>query len=169
MSANTGVSDQLAMDLAKALQHSADGSANAQHRWSFGCARASPVDAELKDASCIHRAAPTDISAARMSSTSGVSSQLAGDLVQAIRGAAAESSVQSLQALLARLDLVRKDRSEVNDAAEMHRPTMSPDVSCVSVSAYSGVSDQLAFDLLKSVQSAADGPTLTHKDLVAYF
>ena len=134
-------------------------------------ARQSPVDAELKDASSIHRAAPTDISAARMSSTSGVSSQLAGDLVQAIRGAAAEStppsSVQSLQALLARLDLVRKDRSEVNDAAEMHRPTMSPDVvSCVSVSAYSGVSDQLAFDLLKSVQSAADGPTLTHKTLL---
>ena len=108
-----------------------------------------------------------------MLSTSGVSSKLAGDLVQAIRGAAAEStppsSVQSLQALLARLDLVRKDRSEVNDAAEMHRPTMSPDVSCVSVSANTGVSDQLVFDLLKSVQSAADGPTLTHKDLVAYF
>ena len=42
----------------------------------------------------------------------------------------------------------------------MHRPAISPDVSCVSVSVYGGVSDQLPFDLVKSVLCAVDGPTL---------
>lgn len=42
------------------------------------------------------------------------------------------------------------------------RLRISPDVSCVCVSANSGVSDQLAIDLRKSAQFAADGPTLTH-------
>ena len=73
-----------------------------------------------------------------MSSTSGLLSQLAGVLVQAIRSAAAEttppSSVQILQALLARLYLFAKT-GEINDAAEIHLThDVTGRVLCVRVS-----------------------------------
>ena len=71
-----------------------------------------------------------------MSSTSGTSSQLAGVLVQAIRGAVAEStppsSVQSLQALSA-LDL----GSVVIDEPDFHSDEMRVQMGQVLVSALS--------------------------------
>ena len=56
VSANTGVSDQLAMNLAKALQHAVHGSSP------MPSIDGRPVDAELKVTSGINPAAPTDTS-----------------------------------------------------------------------------------------------------------
>ena len=150
VSANTGVSGQLAMNLTKALQHAADGSSPMPSIDGLLRTRVQSTLSESRQASIVL----LPLAPVRRAHRRPVACRT-NDLVQAIRGAAAESTppsgVQSLQALLARLDLVRKNRSEVHDAAKMHRPMMSPVVFCVSKSANSGFSDQLAFDLRKSV------------------
>ena len=62
-------------------------------------------------------------------------------LQDAAGGASSTASIKSSQALLSRQDLVCKDGSQVNDAAELQESAAPTDVSCVSVSAHTDVPD----------------------------
>ena len=122
---------------AKTSQHAADGSSPTPSVDGLVAvfARMPGFDADMKHALSIQRATPTDTSTPYISLISGVSSQLADDLVQAVRDAAEsmpQSSVQSPQAWLEWILLAKT----------------SPR-STTLVCASERVSDQLAIDLLK--------------------
>ena len=80
--------------------------------------------------------APTDFIVSSGSADTGATSQLAKETSKSLRDAAdgshSATSVKSLQACESRQDLVCKDGSRVNDAAEIHENVAPTDVSFVS-------------------------------------